>query len=202
VLGAGDVLELGPAPVRLELVRPRVPCGLMNKVRPGLLKELAGRGGWCARVLAGGELRCGDRVSVLAAGSGVPGATSDPRWLAAYRSALAEWEASPPKRGSSGGGVGGNDGWRSFADRFAHLIAWDERGAQRIVALGSGDAAADDAHVDIDAFNAAAVERLRGADLWTLHDTWSTAVVDAARRWPDKAEAWVRTLSAHYREHT
>lgn len=179
-LAAGDLLEIGS--VRLEVVRPRVPCGLMDKVRPGLKDELAGRGGWCARVLAGGELRCGDAVTV--------GAVDDPPWLVEYRLALGEWEASPSTT---------RDGWTSFADRFAHLIAWDERGATGIAALAEGRPAEP---VDIDAFNAAAVDRLGGADLWTLHDDWSTAVIDAARRWPDLAEAWVRTLAKHYREHT
>ena len=56
--------------------------------------------------------------------------------------------------------------------------------------------------VDIDAFNAAAIDRFAGADLWALHDESSTAVLDAARRWPEHAEAWVRSLTAHYREHT
>jgi hypothetical protein len=187
-LAAGDVLELGVAPVRLELVRPRVPCGVMNKVRPGLMKELQGRGGWCARVVAGGELRRGDVVTVLPAGSDAPGATADPPWLADYRLALARWEASPPTRG---------DGWTSFGDRFAHLIAWDERAAGRIA-----DPSASSAATDIDAFNAHAVERLRGKHLWDLHDQWSTAVLDAARRWPDRAEPWLRTLADHYRDHT
>ena len=55
---------------------------------------------------------------------------------------------------------------------------------------------------DIDAFNAAAVARLRGADLWSLHDLHSTAVLEAARARPEVAEPWVRALAAHYREHT
>ena len=45
-------------------------------------------------------------------------------------------------------------------------------------------------------------ERLRDAKLWDLQDTWSTAVVDAARRWPAVAEHWVRAQTQHYREHT
>jgi MOSC domain-containing protein YiiM len=87
-LAAGDVLEIGT--VRLELVRPRVPCRVMDKVRPGLRAELEGRGGWCARVLAGGTLRCGDVVTV--------GSLADPPWLADYRLASA---SSPPSSTSA-----------------------------------------------------------------------------------------------------
>jgi hypothetical protein len=181
-LAAGDVVEIGTA--RLELVRPRVPCRVMDDIRPGLMDELAGRGGWCARVRAGGVVRAGDVVTL--------GRLDDTPWLADYRRALGEWEASPAR----------DDGWASFADRLAHLVAWDQRGAERISALAAGSAHQAWAPTDIDAFNAAAVERLRGEDLWVLHDDWSTAVIEAARRWPDHAEAWVRSLTAHYREHT
>jgi hypothetical protein len=136
-------------------------------------------------VRAGGVVRAGDVVTL--------GRLDDTSWLADYRRALGEWEASP---------VRDDDGWASFADRLAHLVAWDQRGAERISALAAGSAHQAWAPTDIDAFNAAAVERLRGEDLWVLHDDWSTAVIEAARRWPDHAEAWVRSLTAHYREHT
>ena len=183
-LAAGDVVVLA-GQARLELVRPRVPCRVMDGVRPGLCDELRGRGGWCARVLTGGAVRPGDEVTVER-----PAAeAADPPWLAAYLRALAEWEAGctqPPA-----------DGWATFDARLSHLIAWDERAVQQI-ALGGRTAVG----VDIDGFNAAAAERFRGNDLWVLHDEWSTAVVDAARRRPDAAEPWVRTLTAHYREHT
>jgi hypothetical protein len=191
VLRAGDVVRVG-RDVRLQLVRPRVPCRVMDGIRPGLMAELQGRGGWCARVLAGGTMRPGDDVEVVEHG-GRGG--RDPRWLAEYLDALATWEASAPI-------LDGIDGWTSFEDRLAHLVAWDERGAERIAALAGGAASQSWGPTDIDAFNAAAVARLRGRDLWILHDDASTAVVDAARRWPDHAEAWVRSLTAHYREHT
>jgi MOSC domain-containing protein YiiM len=182
-LGPGDVLEIGTT--RLEVVRPRVPCRVMDEIRPGLLDELRGRGGWCTRVLAGGTLRPGDVVTV--------GHVDDAAWLTAYRRALGDWEASPPRA---------DDGWASFADRLAHLVAWDQRGAERIAALAAGAQPEPGPATDIDAFNAAAVDRLRGRDLWLLHDDWSTAVIDAARRWPEHGESWVRSLTAHYREHT
>lgn len=196
-LRAGDVMAVGRT-VRLELVRPRVPCRVMDGIRPGLMAALAGRGGWCARVVGGGTVAPGDIVTVAAggAGAGADGVSPDPPWLGEYLAALAAWEASPPL-------LDGIDGWGSFEERLAHLIAWDQRGAERIAALAAGAPSTTAfAATDIDAFNAAAVDRLRGADLWVLHDDWSTAVVDAARRWPSAAEAWVRTLTAHYREHT
>ena len=184
-LAAGDVLAIG-ASVQLELVRPRVPCRVMDRVRPGLRSELEGQGGWCARVLAGGTLRCGDVVTV--------GSVSDPAWLTEYRAALAAWEATAMTAPPTG------DGWATFEARLAHLIGWDERAAAAIASLASGAAPAPVG--DIDAWNAAAVARFADADLWDLHDEWSTAVLDAARRWPDHAETWVRTLTTHYREHT
>lgn len=192
-LRRGDVVEIGEA--RIELVRLRVPCPIMERVRVGLERELEGRGGWCGRVLTGGEIRIGDEVAVAAEASGV-----DPEWLDAYLKAIAEWEASPPRPVVAGE-------W-GFPERLAHLTAWDERAATRIAALAAGAADEQWGQADIDAFNAAAVERLlaeageRGtAHLWVVHDTWSTAVVDAARRHPASAESWVRALTTHYREH-
>lgn len=188
-LAIGDVVTIGS--VRLELTGPRVPCRVMDGVRPGLMEELRGRGGWCARVAAGGVVRPGDVAAVER------DAVGHPPWLREYLEALTDWEAAssdPP-----------DDGWASFGDRFAHLIAWDQRAAERIAALahGEGDRVAL-APTDIDAFNAEHVARLRssGHDLWVLHDDTTTAVVEAARRWPAAAEAWVRSLTAHYREHT
>ena len=182
-LAEGDVVRIGPS-VRLQLTKPRVPCGLMDRIRPGLRAELRGRGGWCARVLDGGEVRCGDEVVV-------EDEAGDPRWLIDYQAATGAWEASP-----------GLEGWASFDDQLAHLAAWDERAAQRVEAIAAGADPASFGPTDLDAFNAAAIERLRGADLWDHQDTWSTALVDAARRWPHVAESWVRAQTQHYREHT
>ncbi len=193
-LGAGDIVTIGDA--RVELVRERVPCRVMEGVRKGLEHELRGRGGWCGRVTATGAIRIGDPVTL------VPAATTDgdPPWLHDYLLAITAWESSPPKPAEP-------SGW-GFPERLAHLVAWDERGAERIDALASG---APDQHWgadDIDGFNAAAVARLapRGSDdldrLWVLHDTCSTAVVEAARRHSTIASAWVKALTAHYQEHT
>ena len=189
-LSAGDVLRVGRS-VRLQLTKPRVPCRLMDRIRPGLRAELEGRGGWCARVVAGGEVRCGDEVTVEGAGD-----DHDPRWLADYVAATAEWEASPTLYSHDG------DGWTTFEDRLAHLVAWDRRAAERIAAVAAGADPGSFGTTDIDAFNADAIARWRDADLWDLQDTWSTALVDAARRWPAVAEPWVRAQAAHYREHT
>lgn len=185
-LDIGDVITIGG--VRLEVTGPRVPCRIMERVRPGLMDELRGRGGWCARVRSGGSVRPGDAAAVERR------AVDDPPWLRDYLEALAAWEegsTAPP-----------DDGWATFADRFAHLVAWDRRGAQRIECLAAGASTPHGAPTDIDAFNAAAVDELRAGPLWVLHDDCSTKVVDAARRWPEHAEEWVRSLAAHYREHT
>lgn len=187
VLAIGDVVTIGT--VRLEVTGPRVPCRIMDRVRPGLMDELRGRGGWCLRVLSGGVVRPGDPAEVEHS------AVDDPPWLRAYLEALGAWEVAagdPP-----------DDGWTTFADRFAHLIAWDRRAAARIESSATGARSTPPA-IDIDVFNAAAVAELApgGAALWVLHDDWSTAVVEAARRWPEHAQEWVRSLTGHYRDHT
>lgn len=84
-LAAGDVLEIGTA--RLEVVKPRVPCAVMDGVRPGLRAQMEGRGGWCARVVAGGRIAIGDAVTV--------GSVDDPGWLHDFRAAVAAYEAAP-----------------------------------------------------------------------------------------------------------
>jgi hypothetical protein len=58
----------------------------MDEIRPGLERELRGRGGWCARVTAGGTVQAGDRVSVAY--------LNDSPCVVAFRAAMAEWEAS------------------------------------------------------------------------------------------------------------
>jgi MOSC domain-containing protein YiiM len=57
-------LRLGDRAV-IEITKPCSPCFRMDEIRPGLLKELAGRRGMLARVLTGGEIRKGDPISVL-----------------------------------------------------------------------------------------------------------------------------------------
>ena len=98
--------------------------------------------------------------------------------------ASAAWEASAFTTVTSV-----DDGWTTPEARLAHLVAWEERAAACIAerAAEGSDAAAPP--VDIDAFNAAAVDRFAGTNLWTAHDDASTAVLDAARRWPDARRA-------------
>lgn len=84
-LTAGDVLEIGTA--RLEVVKPRVPCAVMDGVRRGLRAQLEGRAGWCTRVTAGGRVALGDPVRVSR--------LDDPDWLSDFRVALALYEAAP-----------------------------------------------------------------------------------------------------------
>lgn len=48
----------------LEITKPCSPCSRMEEIRTGLLKEIAGRRGMLARVVAGGTIRRGDAVRV------------------------------------------------------------------------------------------------------------------------------------------
>lgn len=64
-LAPGDRLRIGDAV--LEVAVPCTPCGLMDKIRPGLRKEIRGRRGMLCRVLRGGMIRPGDAIEKLAA---------------------------------------------------------------------------------------------------------------------------------------
>jgi len=61
----GGQIQIGP--VVLEITYPTVPCRRMEEAHSGLLKALMPewRGGITARVLAGGPVSIGDRVTVL-----------------------------------------------------------------------------------------------------------------------------------------
>jgi len=66
-LKMGEQLRIGE--VRLEVSAVCTPCDQLEKVRPGLRRELWGRRGMLCRVTAGGTIRRGDsmeRVSVAA----------------------------------------------------------------------------------------------------------------------------------------
>src|SRR5947208_6673386 len=56
-------LRLGEA--RLEVTMICTPCNQMERIRPGLRKELWGRRGMLCRVLEGGILRPGDPIERL-----------------------------------------------------------------------------------------------------------------------------------------
>ena len=62
-LPAGQRLRIGDA--ELEVSVPCTPCDLLEKVRPGLRRELRGRRGMLCRVIAGGMIRRGDPVEKI-----------------------------------------------------------------------------------------------------------------------------------------
>jgi MOSC domain-containing protein YiiM len=62
-LPAGQRLRLGNA--QLEVSGPCNPCDLMEKIRPGLRRELRGRRGTLCRVIAGGTIRRGDAIEKI-----------------------------------------------------------------------------------------------------------------------------------------
>ena len=63
-LASGTVLQVGSA-VRLRVMFQCEACGQLDKVHSGLSRRLGLRRGVLARVLAGGTIRRGDRVSNL-----------------------------------------------------------------------------------------------------------------------------------------
>jgi MOSC domain-containing protein YiiM len=62
-LKIGEQLQIGG--VRLEVTAVCTPCDQLEKVRPGLRKELWGRRGMLCRVIAGGTIRRGDPIERL-----------------------------------------------------------------------------------------------------------------------------------------
>jgi MOSC domain-containing protein YiiM len=62
-LKIGEQLQIGD--VQLEVTAVCTPCGQLEKVRPGLRKELWGRRGMLCRVIAGGIIRRGDPIERL-----------------------------------------------------------------------------------------------------------------------------------------
>jgi MOSC domain-containing protein YiiM len=59
-LKLGEQLRVGE--VRLEVSMICTPCDQLERIRPGLRKELWGRRGMLCRVIAGGTVRRGDPV--------------------------------------------------------------------------------------------------------------------------------------------
>lgn len=59
-LPVGQRLRVGEA--QLEVSVPCTPCDLVEKIRPGLRRELRGRRGMLCRVIAGGMIRRGDNI--------------------------------------------------------------------------------------------------------------------------------------------
>jgi MOSC domain-containing protein YiiM len=59
-LAAGQRLRVGEA--QLEVSGVCTPCDLLEKIRPGLRRELRGRRGMLCRVIASGMIRRGDSI--------------------------------------------------------------------------------------------------------------------------------------------
>jgi len=62
-LPVGQLLRVGEA--RLEVSAVCTPCDQMERIRPGLRRELWGRRGMLCRVLEGGMIRRGDAIEKL-----------------------------------------------------------------------------------------------------------------------------------------
>jgi MOSC domain-containing protein YiiM len=62
-LAIGQHLQIGHA--RLEVSEICTPCGQIEKLRPGLRKEMRGRRGMLCRVIEGGIVRAGDNIEKL-----------------------------------------------------------------------------------------------------------------------------------------
>jgi MOSC domain-containing protein YiiM len=60
-LGAGHRLRVGAAQLEVSMVC--TPCDLLEKIRPGLRRELRGRRGMLCRVIGGGVIRQGDSIN-------------------------------------------------------------------------------------------------------------------------------------------
>jgi len=59
-LPVGERLRVGEAQLEVSVVC--TPCDLLEKIRPGLRRELRGRRGMLCRVIAGGMIRRGDNI--------------------------------------------------------------------------------------------------------------------------------------------
>lgn len=65
-LQPGDRLHIGE--VVIQVAMPCTPCSLMDKIRPGLRKEIRGRRGMLCRVIRGGIIHADDAIEKAAAG--------------------------------------------------------------------------------------------------------------------------------------
>jgi MOSC domain-containing protein YiiM len=62
-LGLGQRLRIGEAHLEVSLIC--TPCDQLEKLRPGLRRELRGRRGMLCRVITGGTIRRGDTIEKL-----------------------------------------------------------------------------------------------------------------------------------------
>jgi MOSC domain-containing protein YiiM len=65
-LSLGERLRIGP--VFLEVSAVCTPCDQLEKIRPGLRRELYGRRGMLCRVIEGGMIRVGDQIERIRTG--------------------------------------------------------------------------------------------------------------------------------------
>src|SRR3977135_3413394 len=59
-LDEGQRLQVGAAQLEISMVC--TPCDMLEKIRPGLRREIRGRRGMLCRVIAGGIIRPGDLI--------------------------------------------------------------------------------------------------------------------------------------------
>ena len=59
-LDEGQRLQVGAAQLEVSMVC--TPCDMLEKIRPGLRREIRGRRGMLCRVITGGMIRQGDRI--------------------------------------------------------------------------------------------------------------------------------------------
>ncbi len=62
-LPVGQRLRIGPA--LLEVTAVCTPCDQLEKIRPGLRREIYGRRGMLCRVVEGGDIHVGDTIEKL-----------------------------------------------------------------------------------------------------------------------------------------
>lgn len=62
-LPVGQRLRIGPA--LLEITAVCTPCDQLEKIRPGLRREIYGRRGMLCRVVEGGNIQVGDTIEKL-----------------------------------------------------------------------------------------------------------------------------------------
>jgi MOSC domain-containing protein YiiM len=170
-LTPGDRLDFGGAV--FEITKPRVPCSVMDGIRPGLRRQLWQQGGWCARVITGGVLRLGDPVAVSH--------VDEPAWIEAYRDAVIAYDEflGVPRP---------HPGWR---DVMAALTAANRQAVADL----------ENAPVVPNPPGPAGPRGHQQSSPFVAHDESCTAVIDTARRLGDTAQPWLAKLTDLHRQH-
>lgn len=73
-LDIGQRLRIGDSLLEVSMVC--TPCDQLEKLRPGLRREIRGRRGMLCRVLEGGVIRAGDRIEKIASAPAVAAGAS------------------------------------------------------------------------------------------------------------------------------